>query len=129
MRWMIALATFAAAIPANAQNVAIESAIYLERVNDGETQLALATRLTRGDRVVTILTWDVPPDRGSYTVTSPVPTRLALQSTSRPDVDVSTDGGRTWRRLADPDTVPHDTTHLRWRVGGDGRLSYRAVVR
>jgi hypothetical protein len=25
--------------------------------------------------------------------------------------------------------VPHGTTHLRWQVGGEGRLSYRAVVR
>ena len=128
MRWTIALAALAAAIPAHAQDVAIDSAVYLERESDGETQVVPATRLMRGDRVVTILTWEAPR-QGSYTVVSPVPAGLALQSASRPGVEVSTDGGRTWRKLTDPDTVPHGTTHLRWRVGGDGRLSYRAVVR
>jgi hypothetical protein len=34
------------------------------------------------------------------------------------------------RQLDDPDEVPHGITHLRWRIeGGEGRLSYRAVVR
>jgi hypothetical protein len=128
MRWIVALAALAAAVPASAQDVAIDSAVYLERESGGETRVMPATRLTRGDRVVTILTWDAP--RGSsYTLVSAVPAGLTLQSMSRPDLEVSTDGGRSWRRLDDPDTVPSGTTHLRWRVGGDGRLSYRAVVR
>ena len=128
MRWTIALAALLAAIPASAQDVAIDSAVYRERVIGGEMRIEPATRLTRGDRVVTILTWDAPRS-GSYTVVSPVPAGLALQSASHPGLEVSTDGGRTWQRLADPDSVPGGTTHLRWRVGGDGRLSYRAVVR
>jgi hypothetical protein len=128
MRWTIALAAWLAAIPAQAQDVAIDSAVYLEREADGATRIEPATRFTRGDRVVTILTWDAP--RGdSYTVVSAVPARLVLQSASHPGLEVSTDGGRSWRRLADPDTVPRGTTHLRWQVGGEGRLSYRAVVR
>ena len=128
MRWTIALAALLAAIPAGAQQVAIDSAVYLERVGDGTAQVEPATRFVRGDRVVTILTWDAPRG-GSYTVVSPVPAGLALQSASHPGLEISTDGGRTWRRLADPDSVPRGTTHLRWRVGGEGRLSYRAVVR
>ena len=128
MRSTLALAALAAALPAHAQDVAIDSAVYVERESDGQTQIVPATRLTRGDRVVTILTWDAPRG-GSYTVVSPVPASLALQSASQPGLEVSTDGGRTWRKLADPDIVPHGTTHLRWRVGGDGRMSYRAVVR
>ena len=127
MRWL-AVAAVLAAIPANAQGVTVDSAVYLERSGDGTTQIEPAIRLMRGDRVVTILTWQAPRG-GSYTVTSPVPAGLALQSASRPGLEVSTDGGRTWRRLADPDTIPSGTTHLRWRIGGDGRLSYRAVVR
>ena len=128
MRWTVALAALLAAIPATAQQVAIDSAVYRERVDNGERRIEPATRLSRGDRVVTILTWDAP--RGSrYTVVSAVPAGLALQSASHPGLEVTTDGGRTWRRLADPDAVPSGTTHLRWRVGGDGRLSYRAVVR
>ena len=128
MRWAIVLAALAAAIPAGAQVVAIDSAVYLERGGGGATQVEPATRLMRGDRVVAILTWDAPQG-GSYTVVSPVPAGLALQSTSLPGIEVSTDGGRSWHRLADPDSVPRGTTHLRWQVGGEGRLSYRAVVR
>jgi hypothetical protein len=122
------LAALAAAIPASAQDVAVESAVYRERIEGGEARIEPATRLTRGDRVVTILTWEAPQG-GSFTVTSPVPAGLALQSASHPGLEVSIDGGRTWRRLPDPDAIPRGITHLRWRVGGDGRLSYRAVVR
>jgi hypothetical protein len=128
MRWTLALSAGLAAIPASAQDVAIASAVYRERVEGGATEVEPATRLARGDRVVAILTWDAPRG-GSFTVTSPVPAGLALQSASHPGLEVSTDGGRTWRRLADPDNIPRGTTHLRWQVGGEGRLSYRAVVR
>ena len=128
MRWTTALAALAAALPAHAQDVAIDSTVYLERDSGGESQVVPATRLIRGDRVVTILTWEAPA-ASRHTLTSAVPARLALHSASQPDLEVSTDGGRTWRKLADPDAVPNGTTHLRWRVGGDGRLSYRAVVR
>lgn len=127
MRWTIVMAALLTAIPASAQGVAIDSAVYHEREDNGEMRVEPATSLIRGDRVVTILTW-VAPRGGSYTVVSPVPAGLTLQSASHSGLEVSTDGGRTWR-LADPDTFPHGTTHLRWRVGGDGRLSYRAAVR
>jgi hypothetical protein len=128
MRWTLALAAILLAIPANAQDVAIDSAVYRERVDGGRRQIEPATRLTSGDRVVTIMSWDAPSG-GSYTVTSPVPAGLSLQNASYPGLEVSTDGGRNWRRLADLDAAPRGTTHLRWRVGGEGRLSYRAVVR
>jgi hypothetical protein len=128
MRWTLALVAILLAIPANAQDVAIDSAVYRESVDGGRRQIEPATRLTRGDRVVTILSWDAPSG-GTYTVTSPVPAGLALQSASHPGLEVSTDGGRTWLPLTDCETAPRGTTHLRWRVGGDGRLSYRAVVR
>ncbi len=128
MRWTIALATLFAAFPANAEDVAIDSAVYRERVTEGRSQIEPVTRLTRGDRVVTILTWSAPHG-GNYTVTSPVPAGLVLKSASHPGLEVSTDGGRSWHRIADPDAIPSGATHLRWRVGGDGRLTYRAVVR
>lgn len=128
MRWILALAAILPAIPADAQDVAIESAVYRERVEQGQARIEPATRLSRGDRVVTILTWDAQGG-GSYTVTNAIPAGLTLQSTSHPGLEVSTDGGRTWRRPADPDRIPRGATHLRWQVGGDGRMSYRAVVR
>jgi len=122
------LAATLLAIPANARDVAIDSTVYRERVEQGEARIEPATYLSRGDRVVTILTWNAPGG-GNYTVTSPVPAGLTLQSASYPGLEVSTDGGRTWRRPADPDRIPRGTTHLRWQVGGGGRMSYRAVVR
>ena len=128
MRWTIALAALLAATAASAQQVAIDSAIYRESVSEGVAHVEPATRLTRGDRVVTIIIWNAPRG-GNYTVVSPVPAGLALHSASHPGLEVSTDGGRTWRRLADPDNAPRGATHLRWQVGGEGRLSYRAVVR
>lgn len=128
MRWTLALAAILPASPANAQDVSIDSAVYRERVEQGQARIERATHLTRGDRVVTILTWDAP-GRSSYTVTSPVPAGLTLQSASHPGLEVSTDGGRTWRRPADPGRIPRGATHLRWQIGGDGRMSYRAVVR
>ena len=130
MRWTIAAAAMVSATPLAAQDVAIDSAVYRETAGaDGVREIAPASRLLRGDRVVTILRWDAP--RGaSYTAVSPVPAGLAIESASRPGLEVSTDGGRHWRRLDDPDQVPQGTTHLRWRIdGGEGRLSYRAVVR
>jgi hypothetical protein len=85
--------------------------------------------LQRGDRVVTILRWDAP-DGASLTAVSRVPAGLTIESTSRPGLEASVDGGRSWRRIDNPEAIPAGTTHLRWRIdGGEGRLSYRAVVR
>jgi hypothetical protein len=129
MRWTIAVAALLAAMPAAAREVAVDSAVYLETPDSsGGRQVVPASRLQRGDRVVTILRWDAP--RGSsYTAVSAVPARLTIQSASRAGLEVSTDRGRSWRRLDDPRNVPGGITHLRWRIaGGEGRLSYRAVV-
>ena len=130
MRWIIATAALLAAAPLAAEDVAIDSAVYRETAGaGGMREVAPAGRLLRGDRVVTILRWEAP--RGaSYTAVSPVPAGLAIESASRAGLEVSTDGGRSWRQLDNPDEVPQGTTHLRWRIeGGEGRLSYRAVVR
>ena len=131
MRWTIAAAALLAASPLAAEDVAVDSAVYVERAGaDGTRQVEPATRLLRGDRVVTILRWEAPPPHGRFTATSAVPPQLAIESTTAAELEVSADGGRTWRRLADPQRVPAGTTHLRWRLGaGEGRMSYRAVVR
>jgi len=105
------------------QDVAIDSSVYHETAGrDGGRHVAPAGRLLRGDRVVTVLRWDAPR-AGSYTAVTPVPAGLAIESASSPDVEVSTDGGHSWRRLDNPDTMPRGTTHLRWRIGaGEGRV-------
>jgi hypothetical protein len=129
MHRIIFLVGMAMATPAHAESVAVESAVYSERHENGAMRVAPAVRLSSGDRVVTILTWKAP-STGRYTAVSAVPPRLAIQSTSREGVEISTDGGRSWQALTDTDFVPSGITHLRWPIdGGDGRLSYRAVVR
>jgi hypothetical protein len=124
------MAALLAAAPAGAREVAVDSAVYLETAGTaGARRVVPADRLQRGDRVVTILRWDAPAS-GGYTAVSAVPAGLAIESASRSGIEVSTDGGRSWRPLGDPDAVPPGTTHLRWRIdAGEGRLSYRAVVR
>ncbi|HYD25570.1 MAG TPA: hypothetical protein VEB68_12320 [Croceibacterium sp.] len=129
MRWTIFMAVSLTAVPAAAQEVAIDSSVYRERADgSGGRQIEPATRLLRGDRVVTIMRWQ-PPRAGRFTVVSAVPPQLAIESASQAGIEVSTDGGLSWRRLADPDAVPRGTTHLRWQLGDEGRMSYRAVVR
>lgn len=131
MRFIFAATAVLGALPAAsvvAQGIAIDTAVYREQVVDGAVRIEPATRLLRGDRVVTVLRWEAP-DHGRYTVTSAVPPSLAVESASHPGLEVSLDGGRSWRRLADPRSMPRGTTHLRWQMRGEGRLSYRAVVR
>jgi hypothetical protein len=116
------------ALPAHAQGISIDSAVYHERLEGAARTIRPATRLLRGDRVITILRWDAPA-QGRYTATSPVPESLEIESTSFRDLEVSADGGRSWKRLDDPRRMPRGTTHFRWPVRGGGQLSYRAVVR
>jgi hypothetical protein len=127
---MIAATALLGSMPLAAEDVAVMSSVYRETAGrDGERQVEPAERLARGDRVVTVLRWTAPR-MGSYTAVTSVPAGLGVESASRPGVEVSTNGGRSWRRLDDPDAVPSGTTHLRWRIeGGEGRFSYRAVVR
>ena len=122
----VALLLFAAPLQAQTAPVAIDSAVFVER-NDGAARtVEEAQSFRKGERVVTVVRWEAP--RGSYTVTSPVPPRLQFESVSAEAIDVSTDGGRSWRALAG--TRPETVTHLRWRVGnGAGRLTYSAIVR
>ena len=123
----VALLLFAAA-PLQAQTapVAIDSAVFVERSDGAARTVEEAQLFRKGERVVTVLRWQA--SGGRYTVTSPVPPRLQFEGASAEDVEVSTDGGRSWRSLAL--ARPEAVTHLRWRVGkGAGRLTYSAIVR
>ena len=130
MRWLLILTALLAAGAARAQPVAVESAVYTETVTDDGTRVIVpADRVVRGDRVVTILRWDAPHD-GAFTATSRVPAGLIPESASNPGLEASIDGGRSWRRIDWSGRIPRAATHLRWQIrGGEGRLSYRAVVR
>jgi len=116
-------------MPLQAESISVDSSVFVERREDGALRLERAARFGRGDQVVTVVSWNGSRTTG-YTITSAVPAGLDLQSASEERLQVSTDGGHSWRALADSREVPRGVTHLRWRAGqGDGSLSYRAVVR
>lgn len=140
-------AVLAAAILAAPQSVsaspsvALDAAVYVERVDDGNVRrLEPASRLARGDRVVTIVSWYRMGGQGGFTVTNPLPRRVAYQQPARPDEEVSVDGGKTWGRLAalrigSRVATPEDVTHVRWRIPaasaarGSGHIAYAGIVR
>jgi hypothetical protein len=130
----ITLARTAAAQP----TVATDSEVYVERTRPGNHRmLAPADRLSRGDRVVTIVSWYRMGGDGGFTITNPLPRAIAYQASARDDQEVSVDGGRTWGRLGELTiggrlATPEDVTHMRWRIppgGGQGRIAYSGIVR
>ena len=143
------LACLAAALPGLAiaptasgqPHVATESAVYVERSETGNSRsLEPADRLSRGDRVVTIVTWYRMGGYGDFTITNPLPRSIAYQGSARDNQEVSVDGGRSWGRLGElligsRVATPEDVTHMRWRVPassatrGRGQLVYSGIVR
>lgn len=122
-------------------NVATDSAVFVERAEPGNLRsLEPADRLSRGDRVVTVVTWYRMGGYGDFTITNPLPRSIAYQSSARDDQEVSVDGGRSWGRLGELRigarvATPEDVTHMRWRVPaanatrGRGQLVYSGIVR
>lgn len=143
------LACLTAAIPGLAltqaalaqPNVATESAVFIERAQAGnQRSLEPASRLSRGDRVVTVVTWHRMGGNGDFTITNPLPRAIAYQASARDDQEVSVDGGRSWGRLGELRignhiATPEDVTHMRWRIPhghadkGRGQLVYSGIVR
>ncbi len=119
------LLAVAGSVSAQAPVVNVESAVFIERDETAGRLVEPAADFRKGERIVTVMRWDAPG--GNYTVTSPIPRTLQFERASIDTVQVSTDGGRTWRT---PEAVqPEAVTHLRWRARGAGRLSYSAIVR
>ena len=121
-------------------SVAFDSAIYVERSSGLTRSLSQAGRLSRGDRVVTILTWQKQSGIGGFTLVNPLPRKVAYQGSAREDEEVSVDGGRTWGRLGEITmgsrlATAEDVTHVRWHVApvqaarGQGRIAYSGIVR
>jgi len=126
--------------------VSYGSTVYVEHVDTaGGTpvrRLSPASRLTRGDRVVTLVNWAAsPPARSSgFTLTNALPPALAYQAGGSDDIEVSVDGGHRWGqlgvlRIGGRLALAEDVTNLRWRVpaavarAGAGRIAYAGVVR
>ena len=128
MHKILAIAALVLAAPLQGQGVAIASNVFVEHSDGDGLRVEPAQSFVRGDRVVTVMTWQAREGE-RFTVVSPVPSRLKVESVSRAGLEVSTDHGRSWRTLVDARDLPSGVTHLRWRTGGEGSLTYRAVVR
>jgi len=140
-------AALVAAMPAAAQapRTVTRSAVYVERMEPGNVRrLAPAEQLRRGERVVTIVTWqraaDGANESGGFTITNPLPGAIAYEDGARDDGEVSVDGGRTWGRIGELRiggrlASVEDVTHLRWRIAGPsaargrGQIAYSGIVR
>ena len=121
--------------------VATDSAVFIERTHNGNVRsLEPAKRLSRGDRVVTVVSWYRMGGDGGFTITNPLPHAIAYQASARENQEVSVDGGRTWGqlgelRVAGRIATPEDVTHMRWRIPatgaahGQGRIAYSGIVR
>lgn len=141
---LILLAAAAVTLPSLAEArvaVALDSAIFVERTSQkkGRT-LEPAQRLSRGDRVVYIVTWTRQAGAGSFVVTNPLPRTVYYQESADESEQVSIDGGRSWgkldaMRVGSRLATPEDVTHVRWRnsapvaARGSGQIAYSAIVR
>ena len=125
--------------------VTFDSAVFVEHTKPGDVRmLEPADRLSRGDRVVTIVTWKRNDAAGAsasgFTVTNPMPRAIAYQDSASDDTEVSADGGRTWGklgtlRIGNRYVTAEDVTHVRWRIAprhaaqGSGQIAYSGIVR
>jgi hypothetical protein len=121
--------------------VATDSALFLEqRAPDNVRKLTPAHNLRRGDRVVTVLSWQLRHGQGGFVITNPLPPLIAYQASAREDEEISVDGGRSWGqlgtlRLGTRMATPEDVTHVRWRITpilasrGRGQIAYSGIVR
>jgi hypothetical protein len=137
----VPLALAAPVIAVAAPSVALDSAVFVEKIVPQKGRmLAPASSLKRGDRVVYVVSWYRMGGQGGFTVTNPLPSKVYYQGSADGREEVSIDGGRSWGKL---DTLriggrfatPEDVTHVRWRVPaseaarGSGQITYSAIVR
>ncbi|WP_170002682.1 hypothetical protein [Pseudopontixanthobacter vadosimaris] len=127
---------------AAAGKVEISRGIYVENMTaDGTLALEPASMLREGDSVVLVISWRVQDAARGFTMASAVPGALSFQRSSTEAAEISTDGGRSWRRLDRAGRQTGETyqapspgaiTYLRWRIAPDrnsGQITYRAIVR
>lgn len=136
-----ALALTAPIIATATPLIALDSAVYVEKVTPGKGRsLRPASQLSHGDRVVYVVKWYRMGGTGAFTVTNPLPRTVYYQGSADGSEEVSVDGGRHWGRLeqlriAGRFATPEDVTNVRWHVPADqaergsGEITYSAIVR
>ncbi|MDE2302503.1 MAG: hypothetical protein KGK11_08070 [Sphingomonadales bacterium] len=145
LRLILAGLCAAAPLPAMARPaVMLDSAIFIEHSGAAHgtpsRMIEPAQNFTRGERVVTLVSWTVAAGRGGFTVVNALPPTLAWQKSADGTEEVSVDGGRNWGRLEDlrvgtRRATPEDVTHVRWHISpqqalvGAGRIAYAGFVR
>ena len=153
MKLLLFICALLTPVPAlAADNVALASAVYVERAVTGADGISRVVReepklVTPGDRLVFVLTYKnagtAPAD--SFVVTNPIPASVSFVASDSPGADFSVDGGKSWAPLAalkvkaaDGRLRPaaaSDITAIRWAfakpipVGGAGNLIFRGIVR
>ncbi|MGB7655790.1 MAG: hypothetical protein WBL74_09950 [Novosphingobium sp.] len=135
----LALAAPAAAIATPL--IALDSAVFVERVQPGKGRLLQpVSSLRRGDRVVYVVSWYKMGGQGAFTVTNPLPRSVYFQGSADGTEEVSIDGGKHWGkldmlRIGARIATPEDVTHVRWHISageaarGSGEITYSAIVR
>ncbi|HWW56775.1 MAG TPA: hypothetical protein VN047_07770 [Sphingopyxis sp.] len=146
------LATLAPGPAFAANQVALDNAVFVERVStdaQGKQRILLEEPkvVVPGDRLVFVLNYRnagaQPADK--FVITNPMPSAVRFADAGDTQSLVSVDGGKQWGLLADlsvPMTdgtrrpaQPADVTHVRWAfqnpipVGGTGKLMFRGVVK
>jgi hypothetical protein len=123
-QFIVAAVLLNAAVPAPARppmlagpDAVLDSAVFVEHAQlHGGTLLRVlepAQRLSRGDRVVTMVNWTRLGGRGAFTVVDALPSGLAYQASADGDEEVSVDGGRIWASSAcsmSADAMPRPKT-------------------
>ena len=135
----LALAAPAAAIATPL--IALDSAVFVERIQPGKGRLLQpVSNLRRGDRVVYVVSWYKMGGQGAFTVTNPLSRSVYYQGSADGTEEVSIDGGRHWGKLdalrsGARIATPEDVTHVRWHISageaarGSGEITYSAIVR
>jgi uncharacterized repeat protein (TIGR01451 family) len=134
------------------QSVALSSEVFLEKAipdGNGKTKIVLHAPkiVTPGDKLIFFLNYrnigDAPA--ANFVVTNPMPGAVAYQGSNDSAAQLSVDGGKVWGTLASLKVLEadgmwraarmEDVTHVRWTMhapipaGGQGKLSFRGVVR
>ena len=140
-RLCLAMALCIPAAALAAPLIALDSAVFVERIKPGQGRLLQpAASFKRGDRVVYVVNWMRKSGSGAFTVTNAVPRSVFYQGSADGSEEVSIDGGKRWGklerlRIGTRIATPEDVTHVRWHISaghaarGSGEIAYSAIVR